>query len=94
VIWGVLFGLSVLANVGLFLLFLMVAVIAAGRSGTRPLEAVVRDGPRDSKIVLVHVGGIIDGEQAEEVHRQISAAKGDQRSRVLSHGLAWRTISA
>jgi protease-4 len=77
IIWGVLFALSVLANVGLFLLFLAVAVIAFGRGGTRPLEAVVRDGPRDSKIVLVHVGGLIDGAQADEVHRQVDAARRD-----------------
>ncbi len=96
IIWGILFALSVLANVGLFLLFLAVAVVAFGRSGTRPLEAVVREGPRDSKIVLVHVGGIIDGEQAEEVHRQISAAQQDPAVRgiILHVDSPGGTISA
>jgi protease-4 len=77
IIWGILFALSVLANVGLFLLFLLVGLLAFERGGTRHLEVVVRDGPRDNKIVLVNIGGIIDGQQAEEVHRQISEAKRD-----------------
>jgi protease-4 len=96
VIWGVLFGLSVLANVGLFLLFLAVAVVAAGRGGARHLEAVVRDGPSNNKIVLVHVGGLIDGEQAEEVHRQIRAAKQDSAVRgiILNVDSPGGTISA
>jgi protease-4 len=75
VFWGILFGLSVLANVGFFLLLAgLLFVATAGSSGT---HTVIREGPRDSKIVLVNLGGIIDGQQAEEVHRQLAAARRD-----------------
>jgi protease-4 len=96
IFWGVLFGLSVLANVGLFLLVLTVAVVAAERGGARRPQVVVREGPRDSKIVLVHVGGIIDDEQAEEVHRQVSEARRDPTVRgiILQVDSPGGTISA
>jgi len=74
---GILFGLSVLANIGFFLLLLgLAAFIATGQSRLYQ-EAVVREGPRDTKIVVISVGGIIDGQQAEDVCRQIKTARQD-----------------
>jgi protease-4 len=78
IFWGVLFGLSVLANLGLFLLLLgVIAFAATGRSGMYQ-ELVLRQGPRDSKIVRINVGGILDGQQAEEVYQQIRTARRDR----------------
>jgi protease-4 len=78
VFWGVLFGLSVLANVGLFLLLVMLVVIGTAGQGVQYQEAVLRQGPSNSKIVRINVGGIIDGQQAEEVYQQIRAARRDR----------------
>jgi protease-4 len=73
----VLFVLSVLANIGLVvLLFSAVALIATGGGGT--YKSVLREGPRDSRIAVINVSGIIDGGQAEEVYRQIEAARQDR----------------
>jgi protease-4 len=77
VLWRVLFALSVLANVGLFLLlFSAVVMVAAGGAGT--YRTVLREGPRDSRIAVINVGGLIDGGQAEEVYRQMEAARQDR----------------
>jgi protease-4 len=79
ILWGVFFGLSVLANIGMFVILLgLVAFFAAGQ-GKAYQEAVVRDGPMDSKIVVINLQGIMYGDQAENVYRQLKAA-GDDRS--------------
>ena len=77
VLWRLLFGLSVLANIGLFFLLISaVVMIATGGGGT--YRTVIREGPRDSRIAVINVSGIIDGGQAEEVLRQMEAAKQDR----------------
>lgn len=84
VFWGLLFTLSVLANVGLFLLLVgMVAFVATGHTGRFYEEAVVREGPSGTKIVLVNLEGVIDGQQADNVYRQLKAAGEDDSVRAL-----------
>ena len=46
-------------------------------------EAVVREGPRGTKIVLVNVEGIIHSQQADNVYRQLKAAREDRNVRAL-----------
>lgn len=78
ILWGVLFGLSVLANIGLFVMLIgLVAFLAAGQG--RPYqEAVIREGPPGNKIVTVNVAGMIHGQQAESVYRQLKMARKDR----------------
>ncbi len=77
VFWGVLFALSMLANVGLlFLLIGVVAVLAAGQ-GRLYEETVIREGPRHNKIVVIGAEGILDNAQAEAVYRQLKDARKD-----------------
>ena len=77
-----LFGLSVLVNIGLFLLLISaVVMIATGGGGI--YRTVLREGPRDSRIAVINIGGIIDSGQAEEVHRQIEAARQDRATKGL-----------
>ena len=77
VIGRVLFGLSVLVNIGLFLLLISaIVMIATGGGGV--YKTVLREGPRDSRIAVINVSGIIDGGQAEEVSRQLAAARQDR----------------
>lgn len=83
VFWGLLFGLSFLANIGMFiLLILLVFVIAGGQTGAFR-EAIVRTGPRGSKIVVVDIDGMIHTEQAERVRQQLDSARDDQHVRAL-----------
>jgi protease-4 len=77
ILWRMLFGLSVLVNIGLFLLLISaIVMIATGGGGV--YKTVIREGPRDSRIAVINVSGIIDGGQAEEVSRQMEAARHDR----------------
>jgi protease-4 len=76
ILWGVLFGLSVLANVGLFLLLVGTIVFLAGAGGGYG-ATVLRKGPHSSRIAVVNIEGIIDESQAEEVYRQFKNARED-----------------
>jgi len=78
IFWGVLFGMSLLANIGLFLMLVgTIAFVATGQARLYD-EVVVREGPRDNKIVLVNLTGMIHAEQAENVYRQLKAARKDR----------------
>jgi protease IV len=75
-LWRMLFGLSVLVNIGLFLLLISaIVMIATGGSGS--YKTILREGPRSARIAVINVSGIIDGGQAEEVTRQFDAARRD-----------------
>jgi protease-4 len=73
----VLFGLSVLVNIGLFLL-LIAAIMMISTGGGGLYKTVIREGPRDSRIAVVSITGMIDGGEAEAVHRQMEAARQDR----------------
>lgn len=77
ILWGILFGLSVLANVGLFLLLLGTVVLLSGVGTGGYGSSILRDGPRHSRIAVVNIEGIIDESQANEVYRQLKAARED-----------------
>lgn len=84
VFWGILFALSVLANLGLFLMLIALgAIIATGQVGTSYAETVVREGPRSNRIVMVNIEGIIHSQQADNVYRQLKAAREDNSVRAL-----------
>lgn len=78
IFWGILFGLSVLANIGMFLLLIGAFVFIASGQARQYEVAVVREGSPAQKIVLVNLTGIIGSEQADEVHRQLRAARRDR----------------
>jgi protease-4 len=77
IFWGILLALSVMANIGLFLMLIgVVAFLAVGHGGMLT-EEVVREGPASQKIAVVNVEGIIRGSLAEEVYTQLKAARRD-----------------
>jgi hypothetical protein len=76
VLWGILFSLSVLANVGLFLLLIGAVFVLAG-AGAGYGATVLREGPRSSRIAVINVEGIIDESQADSVYRQLKNARED-----------------
>ncbi len=83
VFWGIILVLSVLANLVLFLMLIgLLAVFATGQRGIFT-EEVIQAGPRTSKIAVITLEGIIDGEQAEDVYRQIKSARKDKRVKGL-----------
>jgi protease-4 len=83
IFWGIVLGLSVLANIALFLMLIgVVAVFATGPKGAFT-EEVIQGGPRMTKIAVITVQGIIDSEQAQDVYKQIKSARHDKRVKGL-----------
>lgn len=83
VFWGIVLALSVLANIALFLM--LIGVVAVFATGQRSLlnEEVIQAGPRANKIAVITVEGIIHGEQAKNVSRQLKTARKDKRVKGL-----------
>jgi protease-4 len=78
---SILLALSVMANVAMFLLLIgVVAIFATGQRSTLAQD-VVREGPTRNRIAMVTVQGIIHGELANDVYRQLKAAREDRRVR-------------
>jgi len=76
---SILLALSIIANVAMFLMLIgIVAVFATGQRGTLAQD-VVREGPGRNRIALVSVQGIIHGPLADDVYRQLKAARQDRR---------------
>lgn len=80
VLWAIATAFSVLANIMMFFILIgVVFVFASGASRDRQfVEKVVEDGPRTTRIAIVSVNGIIDERNADEVYRQIKAAREDR----------------
>ncbi len=79
IFWGIVLALSVMANIALFLMLLgVVAIFATGQRGLLT-EEVIRKGPARTKIAIISVEGLIYGEQAKSVYRQLKAARQDKR---------------
>lgn len=81
IFWGILLALSVMANIAMFLMLIgLLAVLATGQRDMLS-EQVVREGPSRNRIAMVTVQGIIHGELANDVYRQLKAARQDRRVR-------------
>jgi len=67
-----------MANIALF--FILIGVVAIFATGQRGLltEEVVREGPARTKIAMITVQGVIYGEVASDVYRQLKAARRDK----------------
>ncbi|MHC4646548.1 MAG: signal peptide peptidase SppA [Planctomycetota bacterium] len=77
VFWSILFVLSILANIVLFLAVVgTIGLLVSGREGVFT-EEVIREGPHTSKIAVVRLDGIIEAEKADEVYRQLKRARED-----------------
>ncbi len=83
VLWGIITGLSVLANIALFLVLIgMVFIVAAGRE-RKFSEEVLEEGPSSSKIAVISIEGIIDEQQARNVFWQLKEARNDHNVKGL-----------
>jgi protease-4 len=84
IFWGIITGLSVLANFALFLVLIGVVVLFAGAGKERKfVEEVIKDGPRTARIAIISVDGIIDDEQAQNVYWQLRTAGEDRHVKGL-----------
>jgi protease-4 len=83
IFWGIIFTLSVLANIILFLMLIgVLALFATGQRGVFT-EEVIQAGPRTTKIAVIKVQGMIDNERAGDVYRQLKRARGDKHVKGL-----------
>ena len=83
IFWAVSLGLSVLANIVLFLMLIgVLAIFAAGQKGIFT-EDVIQAGPKNNKIAVINIKGIIDAGQAEDIYRQLKTAREDERVKGL-----------
>ncbi|MFB0524074.1 MAG: signal peptide peptidase SppA [Phycisphaerae bacterium] len=83
VFFGIILALSIIANIALVLMLIwVVAIFAAGQRGVFA-EEVIRKGPARTKIAVISVEGIIHGERAKDVGRQLKAARRDNRVKGL-----------
>lgn len=81
IFWAVFTVLSVLANIGFFLILIgFAAILAVGQRGIFT-EEVLKDGPRTNKIVVVNLCGVIDDEQARDFYKQFKSAGKDKNVR-------------
>ncbi|MGA2171749.1 MAG: signal peptide peptidase SppA [Sedimentisphaerales bacterium] len=79
ILWAIITGFSVLANVALFLLLIgAVVLLVASGQGRKFTEEVIEEGPRNAKIAIVSIDGIIDDQQAQDVYWQLKTAKADK----------------
>jgi protease-4 len=83
IFWRIVLSLSIVANVILFMMLIgVVAVFATGQGGFLN-EEVVREGPAKNKIVVINVQGIIHGQTAGDVYRQLKQARQDRNVKGL-----------
>ncbi len=86
-IWRVLLTIvlvfSILANIVLFTALMGLAAVFATGSGGILTEEIVRQGDPAAKIVVVNVQGVIYGDLAQSVHRQLKAARKDGKVKAV-----------
>ncbi|MHC4570822.1 MAG: signal peptide peptidase SppA [Planctomycetota bacterium] len=83
IFWGIVLVLSVLANIVLFMVLIgVVAIFAVGQKGIFT-EEVIQAGPRTTKIAVITVQGIINGEKARDIYSQLKTARKDGRVKGL-----------
>ena len=78
VFWGILFTLSVLANIGMFLLLIGVFIAIASGQIDQYQMTVLQEGAPDQRIAVIDLTGTIDDDQADEIHRQIQVVRKDE----------------
>jgi protease-4 len=79
IFWGIILGLSILANIALFTMLVSVGMfVMTGQRGTL-MEEVIREGPVESKIAVVNLVGTIYADQADYVYKQLKAARKDNQ---------------
>ncbi len=83
IFWGILLGLSVLANIVFFLVIIgLMAAVITGKADMIT-EKVLIDGPSTQKIAVIRLEGVIDSVMAKDVVEQIKRARDDRHVRAI-----------
>ncbi len=80
---GIMLAFSVMANVAMFLMLIGLIIVFAGGQRGILSEEVVREGPVRNRIAMVSVQGVIHDALANDVYRQLKAARRDRRVKAL-----------
>jgi protease-4 len=83
VFFGILFALSVLANMFLFLMIIAMAVMLPSRHDGVFKEQTVIKGPSSNKIAIIRVEGIIENKLSERIRIQIKTAAEDDKVKAV-----------
>jgi len=83
VFFGIVLALSILANIALVLMLIVVVTIFAAGQRDLLTEEVIRKGPARTKIAVITLEGIIHGERAKDVYRQLKTARRDSHVKGL-----------
>ncbi len=79
VFFGVVLAMSIMGNV--FLFFMLIGIVSFLAVGQVDMlaEEIVREGPAGTKIAIINVRGVIYEETANDVYKQLKAARNDNR---------------
>ncbi|MDT8304247.1 MAG: signal peptide peptidase SppA, partial [Sedimentisphaerales bacterium] len=83
IFWGIALALSFIANVVLFLMLIGVIVMfATGQTGVLD-EEIIREGPSRTKIAMISLQGVIYGETASDIYRQLKIVRKDRHVKAV-----------
>jgi protease-4 len=81
IFFGIILGLSIIANIVLFVLLIAIGsqmLFGATDTSESFVEKAIEKGPGSSKIAVIKIEGIINGELADLVASEIKEAKNDK----------------
>jgi protease IV len=83
IFWGIVIALSFMANVALFLMLIgVIAIFATGQRGVLD-EEIIREGPSRTKIAMISLQGVIYGESASDIYRQLKIVRKDRHIKAV-----------
>jgi len=83
IFWGIVLALSVMANIALFMMLIgVIAIFATGQRGILD-EEIIREGPSRTKIAIISLQGIIHGESASDIYRQLKVVRKDKHVKAV-----------
>lgn len=83
VLGGILFALSVLANIVLVLMVIGVFALLVTGQADLITERVIEPGPRTSKIAVINLRGIIEAEKSRDICEQLKHAAKDDNVKAI-----------
>lgn len=83
IFWGIVLALSFTANVVLFMMLIgVIAIFATGQRGILD-EETIREGPARTKIAMISLQGVIYGESASDIYRQLKVVRQDKHVKAV-----------
>ena len=82
-VWRILFTLSIITNVLLFVMFLAISVMFVGGQAGIITEEIIREGAMDKKIVVIRLEGIITNSTSTEFSNQLQTAANDRNVKAV-----------